>query len=125
MNILQLIDMESLGWRKVKYNPCDHWRATTPYRCSTCGCISNHFWHPKFCGSPLLRCPGRKAKEELHGLLEKKVRNLDEGHPKNYIKELYEEIVEIRRQFSDVLPDVEMIGDSWKFDNITGEWGQG
>lgn len=125
MDTLKLLDMESDEWRDVKLEPGEHWRTKKAYRCSRCGCITNRFWmfSPSW-RAPKLFCPGRTAKQKLHDLLQEKIENDAENmHPKTYIEELKKKIEEIRKQFRDVHPDVEVIGDDWEHKNTNPQIG--
>lgn len=118
MDNVKLLDMESDEWRTVKLKPGEHWRTKKVYKCAICGCVTNHFWlfSPSY-RAPRVFCQGRTAKKELHDALQNKVYNLSESkHPKTYIEDLKKEIEEIRKEFRDIPPDVEMIGDDWKND---------
>lgn len=124
MNILKLLDMESDEWRNAKLEPGEHWRSRKIYRCKICSCITNHFWlfSPSY-RAPRLYCPGRTVNLKLHDLVQEKLNNASAAkHPRSYVDELMKEIVEIKEQFGSIQPDVEMIDDSWKLDNITRGW---
>jgi hypothetical protein len=117
MNMERIVDMENRAWMKIDRRFGEHWRAISAYRCRICGCVTNHFLYMKYLG-PILLCPGKAAMGDLHHQLEKKLYQLGEGHPRSYIQEQVKEIKELRTHFTDINPDVDMIGIGWEKEKI-------